>query len=469
MDFLSQQNTDELYKFIRNDIFQKSSFDINNDMNSRETLSKFMKGLYEKNTNKNTTYLNNLVIEKIVPYFIKKNTSSNSIRGTELNMKTQYMDRFGEQNKTVPKKEISNFNPMANYNPVISSRPSVTSNDNKPTFNVQDYNKQNINSLLGSLEVIERPKMTNNKQNNKNTEEIYQKMAEERNYNSLVRDAHNFEGEIKRAEEAQKMIFEKIQNNKNRKNEISQMKSTRPELNFDPKQFYSEMNKVEDRTSQPVRFNLEAKDFSKDNQILTKDKETEELLKPDWRGKDIKESSKQSLQELYQPEGYIRERSNREFVIIDQRLQTDGDSAEFKTELIDPLVIDKMCDVYLEFISLLNLDRGANSLEQYICFVLSIDELPMNTSSNISLLNNKYIIPNESYGTSKDEIGEDTGADTVNSITVKLKSNYMSTITPQTLNVFNIKVYGYTTTGTLDLLQSAGEGRVIMGLIFKKQ
>ena len=134
MDFLSQQNTDELYKFIRNDVFQKSSLDINNN-ETRDMLTKFMKSLYEKNNNKNTTYLNNLVIEKIVPYLIKKNETNNNIRGLELNLQPKYIDRINNNNISIPKKEISNFNPVNNYSPNISSRPSIVDKQNKPNFN----------------------------------------------------------------------------------------------------------------------------------------------------------------------------------------------------------------------------------------------------------------------------------------------------------------------------------------------
>ena len=58
----------------------------------------------------------------------------------------------------------------------------------------------------------------------------------------------------------------------------------------------------------------------------------------------------------------------------------------------------------------------------------------------------------------------------VKAVHVRLKSNYMSTITPQTFKVFNVKVYGYKTDGTIELLKSSGaNGRVIIGLIIKKQ
>ena len=49
----------------------------------------------------------------------------------------------------------------------------------------------------------------------------------------------------------------------------------------------------------------------------------------------------------------------------------------------------------LEFLSIQSLSiQGGTALETLPCLVLSIDELPMNTSSNISNLSNKYIIPN---------------------------------------------------------------------------
>ena len=484
--FLSTQNINMIYTYVRNDILQKISVDINSDTSAKSILTKLISSIYQQNKGQSVSYLNNLVLQHAVPKFIDTyKNKSNNIRGQELGLSNNYTDRVqgikderklnnGDVSQLLEKRNFNTGNPISNN---LSSRPDIQEQNNSPNNSVaqdrsefrieNDYNQSHINSLLSSLEVMERPVLNDNKNNNTST--LFQKISDDRSYNNMVGDQDKFEAELRKSEEAQKMIFKKIQDNKNRKNEISELKNQRPELDFDPKQFYIDNAKMVDKAVIP-QFQLESKDLSHENIIKEKDPRFDELLKNDWRGKDIKDSAKQSLEELYQPEGYVRERSNREFVLLDSEAIANNADASFTINLTDSLIIDKMCDVYLEFMSILSLDDGSASLETFPCFVLSIDELPMNTSSNISNLNNKYIIPNDTYGISKDEIGEDTGAATATSINVKLKSNYMSTITPQTFNKFTVNLYGYSTVGALTLLQGANSlGRVIIGLIFKKQ
>lgn len=484
-NFLSNHNVSTLYNHIKKDIIQRTGFNLDGDLKYRNVLSKLMSTIHKKNNGKSNEYLNNLVIEKSVPFIInsiqKKN--NNQIRGQELNKPVQYQDRInGQNNLTNNLNNSSNnlsqmmrnrqMNPLNSNENKISERPQVQQQNNDVNSKLKDfhvntnYNKTEINNLLNSLEVLERPQITNNQNNN--TKDLFNKLSEERSYNSMVQDTTDFQAEIKKAEETQKMIYQKIQDNKNRKNDISELKARRPELDFDPKQMYMNHSNPVDKTIKASQFNLESRDLSQENIIREKNTDLEGLMNNDWRTKNIKESSKKSLEELYQPEGYVNERSNREYVLLDSGTMSDNDDASFKIKLVEPLIIDKMADVYLEFISLLQLDDHSTSLESYTCFVLSIEELPMNTSSNVTSLNNKYIIPNESYSTSVTETSE--ASNVVKAIHVKLKSNYMSTIIPQTFNVFNLKVYGYKTDGTLELLKSSGDnGRVIIGLIIKKQ
>ena len=479
-NFLSNHNVSTLYNHIKNDILQRTGFNLDGDAKYHNVLSKLMSTIYQKNNGKSNEYLNNLVIEKSIPFIInsiqKKN--NNQIRGQELNKPVHYQDRINSQNNVNNSNNLSQFvqqrqlNTMNPTNNKISERPQIQKQNNNVNSKLKDfhvntnYNKSEINNLLNSLEVLERPQLTNNQNNN--TKDLFNKMNEERSYNTMVQDKNDFESQIKKAEETQKMIFQKTQDNKNRKNDISELKASRPELDFDPKQMYMNHANPVDKTIKTPQFNLESRDLSQENIIKETDPDLEGLMNNNWRSKDIKESSKKSLEELYQPEGYIKERSNREYVLLDSGTMSNNDDASFKIKLVEPLRIDKMSDVYLEFLSLLQLDDGATSLESYTCFVLSIDELPMNTSSNIETLNKKYIIPNESYSTSVTETAE--ASHVVKAVHVRLKSNYMTTIIPQTFITFNIKVFGYKTDGTLELLKSSGaDGRVIIGLIIKKQ
>ena len=52
---------------------------------------------------------------------------------------------------------------------------------------------------------------------NETNEQRLQKLQTDRNFNSLVKDQNSFENKVKQTEDAQKMIFNKIQQSKSKK------------------------------------------------------------------------------------------------------------------------------------------------------------------------------------------------------------------------------------------------------------
>ena len=559
-NFLSNQNINTLYNYVKNEILQKSNMNLDSDPKYRKVLSKLISTVYQKNKDKSVQYLNNLVLEKSIPFFINAhNKKNNKMRGEELNRKTFYQDNRPMQSVN-NKESLSNLmmqrqlntnnpfsDPLKEFDPVLSTRPQVRLADdkqeklfpqtlnqlpNQPEKTLQNhineipalsklqkivsppsnnnftidsnYDKNNINTMLQSLQVTGNPmesqnnnvnnNINNNVNNNisnndlnsdKNFEDRLAKMQEDRSYNKLVNDHSKFENKIKQTEEAHKMIFNKIQQSKEDKKFLADIEKSRPEVDFNPQNFVMETKNPVDKTKQPD-FSLNSKDFSQDNIIRKEDPEMTKLLENNWRSKDIKESSKQSLEELYQPAGYIDERSKGEMIIIDSDEFTTGADYDavsrsnadvtFDAKLIDPVNIDKISDVYLEFLSLQNLKGptlGTNpihrSLERYHCFALEIDQFKMKTASNISSLSTKYIIPNESFGLN------DVGAETVEtnnttSLNIKLKSNYMTTINPMKITNLKTTLYGYNHGKSLHVLQSKDRyGRVMMGLYVKKR
>lgn len=106
-------------------------------------------------------------------------------------------------------------------------------------------------------------------------------------------------------------------------------------------------------------------------------------------------------QMMYQNSGYQFERRNKKTLIIDVEdasgtapLSTAGD---FKVDLLEPLIVDKLCDIYLDNFSTFNsLLCGVNDRG---CFSLQINEFNVNsncasTNSNQQLFN-RILIPNE--------------------------------------------------------------------------
>ena len=102
---------------------------------------------------------------------------------------------------------------------------------------------------------------------------------------------------------------------------------------------------------------------------------------------------------------------------------------------------------------------------------LQIDEFPIKVASNNNNLRDKFIIPNESFGTTDNSAdgGDGTNATSYN---IRLKSNYFCTIQPQTLNEINVRLYGLTGAGetdSFDLVKGTGAtSRLIIGLFLKK-
>ena len=85
----------------------------------------------------------------------------------------------------MPQRQLNTMNPANNK---ISERPQIQPQENNcfflklKDFHVNtNYNKSEINNLLNSLEVLERPQLTNNQNNN--TKDLFNKINEERKYN----------------------------------------------------------------------------------------------------------------------------------------------------------------------------------------------------------------------------------------------------------------------------------------------
>ena len=113
------------------------------------------------------------------------------------------------------------------------------------------------------------------------------------------------------------------------------------------------------------------------------------------------EQQQSARQMMYQNSGYQFERRNKKTLIIDVEdasgtapLSTAGN---FKVDLLEPLIVDKLCDIYLDNFSTFNsLLCGVNDRS---CFSLQINEFNVNsncasTNSNQHLFN-RILIPNE--------------------------------------------------------------------------
>ena len=269
-------------------------------------------------------------------------------------------------------------------------------------------------------------------------------------------------------------------------------------------------NKLSESYENNLKLNI--KDASTQNQLSTFDSSIDNL-KENYNKEKIDSETKSIIDTTYINSGYKNKQPSH-MVVLDSGILGNSTTiltTDFSIELEDPIILDTVCDVYLEFLNLHNLayttsatELSGTSLEEVSCFALNIKELPLQTYSNNSDLKDKYIFPNDSYGTTNtgplpapaanDGIGADSeiqtslGTDNRSSYNIKLKSNYMCTINPTTLSKLNISLFGIRTdanTDTIKLLQNSGtgttglqspatgtnglNGRILIGLLFKKR
>ena len=107
----------------------------------------------------------------------------------------------------------------------------------------------------------------------------------------------------------------------------------------------------------------------------------------EW-GKQMEKHQENAKLSLYQNSNYNFERRERKTLIIDSiNNELSNASGKFTTELTEPLIIDKLSDVYLESFTTNNCSSNGSS--QNMCFLLDIDEFNIN-STFIKQVNPRY-------------------------------------------------------------------------------
>ena len=150
----------------------------------------------------------------------------------------------------------------------------------------------------------------------------------------------------------------------------------------------------------------------------------------EW-GKQMEKHGENAKLSLYQNTNYSFERSERKTLIVDYKILEI--ITDINLPLYEPLIIDKLSDIYLD--SITTFDAVANDNTEKAAFVLSINEFNIKSNSN------KYntgttptpsfrniIIPNESSGGEKTVVHKGK------------KMNYICSINPTKLSSLTIKI-----------------------------
>mgnify|MGYP001204439158 FL=1 len=92
----------------------------------------------------------------------------------------------------------------------------------------------------------------------------------------------------------------------------------------------------------------------------------------EW-GKQMEKHQENAKLSLYQNSNYNFERRERKTLIIDSiNNQLTSSSGTFTTQLTEPLIIDKLSDVYLESFTTFSCSNN-NTSSQNMCFLLDIE------------------------------------------------------------------------------------------------
>jgi hypothetical protein len=197
----------------------------------------------------------------------------------------------------------------------------------------------------------------------------------------------------------------------------------------------------------------------------------------------ITEEIRDGGQELYRNTGFHNQRDLGKLIYLDSgNVGANGDINNVQVELVEPIIIDGMADVYIEFIGLHALKSGTvgSTIENINLFGLKIDEIPVNVGTTNPNLLGYYLFPNETYGKNdnaadapgaEEDAAQSTRVDAT-TFTVKLKSNYLTTVNSGSYNKLTLSLLGltYNAGDNYDFVQGAQAGsRIVIGLFFKRR
>ena len=515
-NFLETENFKYLINYVFNDVKQKTNHNISNNKKYIGIFKRLVQTIHQKNMNKRVSkeYLNNVVIDKCIPFIIKQ------------------LDKEYPNNNN-----INNYNNYNNQPINISSRPTAS---RKPNTNSNDFSYLTLqddtstsglsNNIVDNIsgissrngEKIDFSSRMKEFQDSRGIDDPRQKQNQIKSVNEIVGAQSNDEEKIDFAKKMQELQNERnytnqndsmvnfeqqnnkqninnndaLQNTNNQNVEIDnnfmeQLYENNKTNDIDPKllnkmseNYLNSPNDDEDNLINSYQnLELNIKDRSENNQLPTYDSNIDNL-KIDYTSDKLDKNVENVEKELYQTTKKYNRKPAQLIVVTNKDLFATGANITFQANLIEPIIIDKPADVFLEFLNLQNI-QGYNTvdptnpilvdIEELNCFALKIDEFNTSTASNINELKDKYIIPNDSFGTT-DQGGDGAPAVDATSYNIKLKSNYMCTINPMEISSLNISVYGLDS-GNLNFLKGTGNGslnpptsngKVILGLFLKK-
>jgi hypothetical protein len=498
-ELISKENINKLFSLAKLQIKNQISVNLDNKRKYESIFEQLVKKIYDKKKSlKSLDTFNRYVIQTTVPFLIdtiqKKQTNSLNkstfnVEPFQVPLSTRPLQADGiERNATTLSPGSITLSPNATTlspgSTTLSSGTSTSTpidmlstsapleeqtNDSDvhesmrfipdPTFSLQAKDN-NVPSESGNFVKVM------NELNKKRQEELKSKTNPlEQLSNELLLRGQTLDYENKINTEEDDAFFEKLTYTTAETTDAEAEKNLE-ELN----EFQKEA--IEKKTKQNEMFySLGIQDHSNDN-IAPKYKN--QPKPPEFKNN--------SIVETFDNEETFKQMPYNQMVILDtQVIAADVTLDSFSIQLSSSLIINRPYDVFLEFISLHNLNGNTTNIEQYHSFVVNVSHIDIHTRSNNPHLHEKLVIPNDSYGTSDNSADSGDGNPGVDasSITLKLKSNYVGTVgntyfnnpnqKATTINDFLLTIQGVKqNVDSPETLKSVGShGRAQVALFFK--
>lgn len=467
----TEKDFNSLYNTLKKTVLQQTSFDLDNDTSYKKSLNSCVQSVIKKNANATNQYINSLLLHTVSNKFIDKINKSKKSRSNLQKLPNRPLNSDPRNNSGV-------FPRSNNSNEVSGNLKQLNIFDNpnkKPVSNrcnFDDVTNQISKSDVPEDETVEQ-KMT--------------RLMEERgmgmnNMNNGMRspnlnnadDGPNLKNLLKKSED--KLNFGNASDNDFFKN------------------LYGNQSELQVSSQNPININNNSNNFlpeKRDKLGQFKDQSNADKL-PDYNlsspSSDLVQKNnlpkitneiKTSGTELFQNTSFHNQRELGKLIYLDTGdLGADGELFNVKVNLVEPIVIDGASDVFIEYIGLHALKSGTvgTHIENINLFGLKIDEVPVQVGTSSPELLNYYIFPNDTFG--KTDISSDAEAGVASpsvdatTFTVKLKSNYMTTVSSNSFSSFTISLKGltYNAGDNYDFVKGSAAGsRLVIGLFFKKR
>lgn len=494
--FLDSSNFSYLINYIKGDINQKINFDITSDKKYLVILKKLVQTIHEKNINKRVSkeYLNNLVIDKCVPFLIEQVNKDRS---------KPVFPVFNDNRPlhTNPRPMSSTNNERVKINPPPSSNNLDLSNlqlaDGQYTMskqrgtslqqiqqrrpNIQEpqqpMNRQPMNNDFIQPDnnrptVIDNVIGESSRDSEDNKIDIMKKFQEienERNYNMKVDSQSQFSKNSANINDNNERVLENL-NSASAKNDndfyrklyennmptsidddrskiLENLNKSQPNEPSDSGDGgnYSALDIYETSRNNIANLEMSIQDKSVQNRQPDFNNNIDNLIDAEQNNTQKTEDEKALMNKTFMSTNVNYGHRKKKVLSIDvsnflpdlsvesstkkviQNIAGDYWS-HFRVNLQEDLILDKMCDVYLESIVINNPAQSTSFGNSYI--LIDIEEFNIKTLSNSPYMNDKFVLPNENTEASHNN----------KMMKYHLKSNYIASINPTRLSSLTFKI-----------------------------